>query len=288
MGMGMRSNPIRIRATFLLLGAAAAPLRAQVLSSEFFANPVSEGWNLIQTICAETWVEDGWYQQGFDPDTCSTGSGAGQDAYVRSITDFNGEPEFFLEFHLQTDGDRSEIPRGAPAGISMANFAGVIYHVTVARDLVKFIGHFDLPGRFFEIEPGLPHTFRIELYPDWYVFYIDGNVTDEGAPDGPFPAHDARITWLGRSWELPAENAWDYIRYGVIPLDGSGDFDSDGVVTPDDFYFFHECLSNRRLGINGGPGMDAGPGCRFADFNDDSSTDLSDFATFQLLFGQAP
>jgi hypothetical protein len=75
------------------------------------------------------------------------------------------------------------------------------------------------------------------------------------------------------------------VRFGRIPEDASGDYDSDGVVTLDDFYFFHECLSNRRSGINGGPGMDAGPGCRFTDFNHDSSTDLSDFATFQLTFG---
>ncbi len=67
----------------------------------------------------------------------------------------------------------------------------------------------------------------------------------------------------------------------MIPLDGSGDYDSDAEVTLDDFYFFHECLSNRRPGINGGPGNDAGPGCRFADFDFDTDVDLLDIAAFQ-------
>jgi len=282
------SERIYLTGAWFLLAAATVPAHAQVVSSEFFSDPVSEGWPLFNQYCAETWLEEGWYYQRFDPKTCPTGTNGAQDAYVRPITDFNGESEFFLEFRVQTDGDRSEIPRGAPALLALGNFAGVNYHITVARDLVKFLRDVRLPIWFFEIDLGLPHTFRVELYADWYVFYIDGEIADDGVPEGPFPAHDSRITWLGRSWELPADNAWDYIRFGVLPLDGSGDFDSDGVVTLDDFYFFHECLTNERLGINGGPGMDAGPGCRFADFNHDSSTDLSDFATFQLLFDQVP
>jgi hypothetical protein len=266
------------------LGAVATPGLAQVVPSEFFSDPVSEGWDLIQQICAETRLDDRWYYQEFDPETCSTGSGAGQDAYVRWITEFNGEPRFFLQFRVQTDGDRSEILRGAPSGIAMFNFAGVLYHVTVARDLVQFFRDADLPIWFIEIEPGVPHTYRIELYPDRYAFYIDAYLIDEGVPDGPYPAHDARITWLGSSWDLPCENAWDYIRYGVIPVDGSADYDSDAEVTLDDFYFFHECLSNRRPGINGGPGQDSGPGCRFADFDLDNDVDLLDAAEFQLNF----
>ena len=39
-----------------------------------------------------------------------------------------------------------------------------------------------------------------------------------------------------------------------------------------------ECLG----GQHGGPGNDAGPGCRFADF--DTDTDLRDFAEFQVNF----
>jgi len=225
-----------------------------------------------------------WYFQQFDLLTCPQRSGGEQDAYVRSITEFNGEPRFFLQFRVETDGDRSEIPRGAPTVVAMSCFCAVNYHITVAQDLVKFLRDVDLPIWFIEIEPGLPHTYRIELYPDRYAFYIDTDLIDEGVPEAPFPAHDSRITWLGGSWDLPCENAWDYIRYGVIPVDGSGDYDSDGNVDGRDFYFFHECLINDRPGINGGPDENAGPGCRFADFDFDTDVDLQDVAVFQQVF----
>lgn len=272
----MRKTLIYLRAALLLLGAAAAPGLAQVFSSEFFSDPVSEGWDLVHQICAETWIDDGWYYQQLDGDACPPPGGA-QDAYVRSITEFNGEPRFFLQFRVQTDGDRSEIPSGAPVAVAMFNFFGISYNITVARDQVKFLRDVDLPIWFIEIEPGVPHTYRIELYPDRYAFYIDTYVIDEGVPEGPYPAHDARITWLGKLRCLPCENAWDYIRYGVIPVDGSGDYDSDAEVTLDDFYFFHECLAN------GGPGVDAGPGCRFANFDFDDDVDLLDFAALQEI-----
>ena len=280
----MRSNRICRRATFVLLGATTATSLAQVVSSEFFTDPVSEGWDLIQKICAETWVDGTWYHQRFDLETCSTESDGGQDVYRRSLEPFNGVTPFFAEFRVHTDGDRSEIPGGAPALVAMGNFFGITYHVTMARNLVQFLRDVDLPILFIEIESGVPHTYRIELYPDRYAFSIDNYLIDEGVSEGPFPAHDSRISWRGKSWFLPCENAWEYIRYGVIPVDGSGDYDSDTAVTLDDYYFFHECLTNQRLGINGGPGQDAGPGCRFADFDFDTDVDLLDFAEFQLTF----
>ncbi len=276
----MQLQQTRLTSILLMTGAVTVPGHAQVVSCELLSDPVSEGWDLFQKLCAQTWVDDDWYFQEFDPQTC----GVGQDAYVRSITEFNSEPEFFLEFRVQTSGDRSEIPRGAPALISMFNFFGVVYHTTIARDLVKFARDLDDPIWFIEIEPDVPHTYRIELYRDWYVFYIDADVLDQGAPDGPFPAHDARITWLGRAWDIPCENAWDYIRYGVIPVDGSGNYDSNEDVDARDYYFFHECLGNERVGINGGPDEDAGPGCRFADFDADADVDLQDVAVFQQIF----
>jgi len=199
----------------------------------------------------------------------------------------NGAALFFLEFRVLTDGDSSEIPGGAPALVAMGNNAGVNYHITVARDLLQFFGDFYIPI-FIDVAADVPHTYRLELHPDRYAFYIDAHLIDQGVPQGSFPAYESLITWRGKSWQLPCENAWDYIRYGVIPQDGSGDYDSDGAVTQVDFYFFHECLTNVRPGINGGPGNDAGPGCRFADFDSDGDTDLLDFAEFQNAFGGVP
>lgn len=260
---------------------------AQVFTSEFLSEPVSEGWDVGVVYCdPDTWNDSGWYYQQLDLEACPPGPGGGRDSYRRSLEPFNGVAEFFGEFRVQTDGDRSEIPGGAPALLAIGNFGGVHYHMTVARDLVQFFRDADLPIFLIEVEPGVPHTFRIEHDPDRFAFYIDGYLIDEGPPEGPFPAYDPSISWRGRSWYLPCENAWDYIRYGVTPADASGDFNSDGTVASDDFYFFHECLTNERPGINGGPELDAGPGCRFADFDADGDVDLFDLAELQNQFAQ--
>jgi hypothetical protein len=285
----MRSKGVHLTAACLLVGTLAESAHAQVFSSEFFSDPVSEGWEQLIYYCEpQTWNDQGWYHQQLDHDACPPGPEGAADAYRRSLEPFNGMAPFFAEFRLGTDGDRSGIFYGSPTVVAMDNVFGVLYHVRVARDLVTFFRDADLPGWLIDIEPDVPHTYRIELHPDRYAFYIDASLIDEGVPEGPFPAHDSRISWIGESWNLPCENAWDYIRYGVIPLDASGDYDSDGAITQDDFYFFHECLANDRPGIHGGPGNDAGPGCRFADFDSDSDTDLLDFAEFQNAFTSSP
>ena len=46
----MRRSLIRLSAACLMLGATAAPALAQVFSSEFFAEPVSEGWELVLSV----------------------------------------------------------------------------------------------------------------------------------------------------------------------------------------------------------------------------------------------
>jgi len=69
-----------------------------------------------------------------------------------------------------------------------------------------------------------------------------------------------------------------------MPEDASGDYDSDGAAALFDLYFFDDCLTKDGPGIFGGPGHDAGPGCRFADFDADRDVDLLDFAEFQNLF----
>jgi len=207
--------------------------------------------------------------------------------YRRSLEPFNGVVEFFVEFRVRTDGDRSEIPSGGAVLLALGNSSGMLYHITVSGDLVKFLRDVGLPIWFIEIERDVFHTYRIALSAQWYAFYIDGELIDAGVPEGPFPADTSRVVWQGQSQNFPCLNAWDYIRYGRTPVDGSGDYDSDGAVTILDHYFVHDCLTKDGPGIFGGPGEDAGPGCRFADFNADADVDLSDFAEFQNLFDGA-
>jgi hypothetical protein len=157
----------------------------------------------------------------------------------------------------------------------------------LASNQIKLKGDADLPILFYDVQPG-PHTIRLELFndppPASFHWYVDSVLVLEGLADSPFPDFDSRITWQGRTWMQPTRNAWYYIRAGDLPAEASGDFDSEGDVDLRDFYFFHECLTNEHLGINGGPDNDAGPGCRWADFGGDGDVDLADFAAFQNLF----
>jgi hypothetical protein len=111
-----------------------------------------------------------------------------------------------------------------------------------------------------------------------FKWFLDGQLIDEGLAEGVFPSDNATITWRGKAWYLPAENAWDYIRYGVIPVDASGDFDSDGHIDLRDWRYFVECVE--RTGITPGD-----PGCQWADLDFDTDVDMRDFGGFQRVFG---
>lgn len=190
-------------------------------------------------------------------------------------------------WRMRTNGDRSEIVGVAPAMLSAGSLGAVKYHFTIARDQVRLIRDNLLPIVFVDIDRGVSHTHRLELYADaLYVWYIDAEVVDSGIPEGSYPSFFPSLTWGAQSWFLENETRWDYIRYGTIPQDATGDYDSDGAVMLDDYYFFHECLSDARPELPGGPEGNSGPGCRFADFDFDTDTDLRDFAAFQNALGQ--
>lgn len=258
----------------------------QVISYECNSFPTEDGWEIGQEWCAPAqWVEDGWFLQhvalcdGVDP------PGGQQSSFVRSLEDFLGVDRFFVEWRVVTDGDASELPLGGPANLVAFSTGPVNYRFSIASSEVELNRDNRLPFGLAYVTPGVPHTHRLGLYGDeLYVWYVDGLVVDSGLPEGIFPSFVPTIGFRTKSAFLEHTAAWDYIRYGVIPIDGSGDFDSDEDVDGRDFYFFHECLSNRRLGINGGPGNDAGPGCRFADFDSDTDVDLRDMAEFQITF----
>lgn len=63
------------RMALLAWGVAATPVVAQVFTSEFFSDPVTEGWEQLIYFCAETWNEDGLYFQQLAP--CPPGPGGG-------------------------------------------------------------------------------------------------------------------------------------------------------------------------------------------------------------------
>ena len=266
--------------------ALAAPLLAGVVSYEGNSFPEHVGWVRSDRLhLADRWIEDGWfiqYAEIVDPGPLYVPE---DDFYRRYIPDLAGASTFFVEWRMDTDGPREGIPDVAPAAFVVSGRLGVYYHFTLAEDQVLFLRDPYIPSVWVDIDPDVPHTYRLELWGDeLYLWYIDGQVADSGVPEGPYPTSDSVIGLGARAAGGPITARWDYVRFGLPATDASGDYDSDEDVDRRDFYFFHECLTNARLGINGGPGENAGPGCRFADFDADSDVDLVDVAAFQNAF----
>ena len=245
-----------------------------VFSYEGNSFPENGGWNVSQIVCEpELSVRDGWFIvhvelcDGFPP------PGGQSASYTRPLDDFIGEEEFFVEWRMETDGERSEIPWGGPSNFSAASFGPVNYAFSIAGDRAELDRVFGHSAVSVDIEPGVPHTHRLELYGDaLYIWYLDGQVVDSGIPDAAYPAFKPFIVWRAKAAFLQNTTKWDYIRYGTIPTDGSGDFNSDGQVDGGDFYYFDECFL--------GSDVDAGPGCRFADFDADTDVDCDDWTAF--------
>jgi hypothetical protein len=277
-------------AVFVVLVPALAP---HIVTYEGDIFPEEVGWErrLAGTDGAERSLENGWFVQFVDLPDGSPGPFGNAEFYRRALADFGGEETFFVEWHVETDAPSSILDSsGTPVAVSAFGTAAANYHFTITDARVQVWRSNFLPILFVDIEPGVSHTYRLELCgqplcgENQYAWHIDNRLGDSGVAEGPYPNDDSVLIWGAQHYEFDNTTRWDYIRFGRIPEDGSGDFDGDGVVTLDDFYFFHECLTNRRPGINGGPDQDAGPGCRFADFNADSSVDLADFAEFQVNF----
>jgi hypothetical protein len=128
-----------------------------------------------------------------------------------------------------------------------------------------------LPIVFVDIEPGVPHTHRLELRGDEsYTWYIDGEIVDSGIPEGSFPTFNPNVNLRAKASWLPNSTRWNYVRWGTIP-EYEGDFNSDGQVDFYDLYFFQECLTTEAGGWRG---------CAWADMNFDGDTDCDDWTLF--------
>jgi hypothetical protein len=277
-------------ATSLLLTVAAtiAADRAHgdVFSWECNSLPTDDDWILLTEFCEPvTFIADGQYIQDLDDDACPAAPEGAGEGYRRYIPEYVGQPTFFVEWRIEADGPNSEIPGGGPSALAVANSFGVRYTFHVARGLARLNRDNLLPEVFIPFEPGVPHTHRLELInviAPTYAWYIDGVLVEAGIGEGFFPADNARVTWSARSWQFPAVNTWDYIRYGDIAIDESGDFDSDGDVDLRDHFYLSECIAADFRG--NGPNIPADPGCEWADTDGDGDVDWADYGGFQLAY----
>ena len=274
----------RITAILTLL-TAAVPAPGEIVSYEASLFPEDVGWTRSFFCTPERWLADGWFHQKVEPAECFDPPSGDRDTYSRSIQDFVGVVNFFVEWRVEAMGDSSEIPWGGPAIMSAHSQAFIAYWWAIAADQVKFVRDAFAVILIVDIQPGVPHTYRLAQYgEEQYLWYIDGQVVHSDVPGGAYPQSNPAIAWRAKSAFLESEVRWDYIRYGGIPIDGSFDYNGDADVDAGDYYFVEDCLTKDGPGIFGGPNNDAGPGCRFADSDADGDVDLRDIAAMQNAF----
>jgi len=266
----------------LLIGESRS--HSEVVTFECATLPENVGWERTAFQPIERFIVAGWFVHYVDYLNET-------DTYRRPLAVFAGVSTFFVEWRAESDAPASILDfSGTPAVVSAGGRSGVNYHFTFTDSKVRIWRTNFLPIIYLDILPGVPHTYRLEVcgppscLEDQYAWYIDGILGDSGQARGPYPTESSVLLWATRRQMFDSTTSWDYVRHGVIAQPGSGDFDSSETIDLFDFYFFHECLTNERIGINGGPDNDSGPGCRFADFDADADVDLLDFATFQNLF----
>ena len=90
------------------------------------------------------------------------------------------------------------------------------------RALVQFYTGY-LPNLYYDIQPGVPHTYRLEVYGgDYFEFQIDGVVMDSGEPEAVWPTPDALLSWGTSYYRAESTSEWDYVRFGTIPEPATG------------------------------------------------------------------
>lgn len=266
----------------VLLCGHLNPLLAELDTYESDSLPGAAGWTEVNASClANQWIEDGLLFQNVPlcPDFPGFGS---QFDYEKLIGDLSQEIAWFAEWRIVTTGPSEELPYTAPAAFLVWDGNALLYHFSIADDRVRFIRQLpDNPVLYFDIEPGVFHIFRVELFGEGlgetYAVYIDGDVVDAGTAEGPLwnPPWPPEVKFRAKSKFEPSTTTWDYIRWGTTPSDGSGDLNSDSLVDDQDLPFFQECLDT----IAGN-----WVGCSWADFTGDGAVDCGDGLQFQLAW----
>lgn len=201
---------------------------AGIVSYDADVFPDQIGWARgTSLLFADRTILDGWLVQTAERVPYDEFMIEQDDIYRRPIDEFVGMYAFFVEWRMETDGPRTGFGNVSPAAVVAGGNFGISYHFTIANDQIRMIRDNLLPILFVDIEPGVPHTYRLELYgSDLYQFYIDGELIDSGVPEGAYPTLDSRIVFGARAAtpEGISTVRWDYIRYGSIPEPASAVF----------------------------------------------------------------
>lgn len=243
--------------------------------------PDHEGWTVIQIVCGpQLSLNEGWFNQHVELCPGYSPPGGQSAIYGRSLEDFDGAGSFFVDWRTQTTAPVSELIWGGGVDLSLGSFGNTNYHFRIARDQAQLNRDNLLPMPHIDIEPDVPHSYRLELYgAQQYIWYIDGRVVDAGVPEGTYPSYTPRVNWRAKAAWVANTSRLDYIRYGTLVPAERGDVNCDGHIDNFDIDPFIQVLIDP-VGYQA-----AHPGCSLisADANGDGRTNNFDIDAFIAL-----
>ena len=195
---------------------------ASTVSYEGQVFPEDAGFERAGTFDADRWLADGWFLHHVDLGEWPPPPYGEQDFYRRDLADYVASP-FFAEWRILSDAPDSEVDQQNGAALIVFTGGGVSYHFNMASGLTRILRGVPYPTRYFEIEPAIPHSYRLEVYgADYFEFRIDGSVVDSGEPEGDFPTPDALMSFGTQFYMSESTSQWDYVRFGAIPEPATG------------------------------------------------------------------
>jgi hypothetical protein len=213
---------MRITVLAIVLCLVTSESRGSV-SYEGYGLPEEMGFTRVTQYDPERWTEEGFFYQQID-----VGGGTGQpydgdyDDYRWPLSSYVGAP-FFAEWRVETNAPDSEVDWHNGGAFVVAYGGGVNYHFNMAAGLARILRGYPYPTQYFEIEPGVPHTYRLEVYGgDYFELRIDGAIMDAGEPEDVFPTPTAEIFFGARYYQSEHTTQWDYVRFGTIPEPATG------------------------------------------------------------------
>ena len=205
-----------------VLLAIPAAVNAGVISFEGDVFPEDFGFTRAGTFDAERWLDDGWFFHHVELGEWAPPPMGEQDFYNHALSAFV-QSAFFIEWRMMSDAPNSEVFWQNGASLMVLVGGPVRYHFNVGSGLARIVRGVQYPVLYFDIEPGIPHTYRLEVYAgDYFEFTIDGAVMDSGLPEDAFPTPDALMSFGSQFYMDESTSQWDYVRFGTIPEPATG------------------------------------------------------------------
>jgi hypothetical protein len=178
--------------------------------------PELDGWQREGSFDCDRWIEDGWFHQFCELGEWEEPIGE-TDAYRTSLAGFAGVENFFVEWVVETDIPAAILEvSGVATNVTAGGNGAAFYHTTITDERVQLLRDTDIPLVFVDIEPGVPHKYRIELTPSSFKWLIDDEVVHSGTPEGPYPTEDSYLVWMSRHYLFDNNSGWDYIEFGSV------------------------------------------------------------------------